>query len=225
MNREQTKKRAIKIRKTGKSYNEISRTLNIPKSTLSLWFRQIEWNQNIIRKLWNKNRKKWAENIILYNKRRARLIKKQHLDAQKQSKITIKNFTKYDLKLIGSALYWAEGSKNNRWTSIFVNSDPAMIQIMMRFFKEICRVPNEKFSFKIQIHPNISEKNAKLFWSKVLYISANQFKKTLYQISKASRGKRPKNTLPYGTCRISISDVVLRNQIQGWIQGIANQTK
>jgi transposase-like protein len=223
MRNKQEKKKAVRLRRNGKSYNEISRKLDIPKSTLSLWFRKIEWNKELIRKIWDKKRKKCAENITLYNKQRAQIIKEQHLNFQKQNADTIKKLSEYELKLIGTALYWAEGSKNDRWVITFVNSDPEMIKIMMRFFKEVCRIPKERISFKIQIHPNISEKSAKLFWSKILNIPVNKFTKTLYQISKASKGKRPKRTLPYGTCRISIANVLLRNQIVGWIKGIINQ--
>ncbi len=35
------KEKAIQLRKLGKSYNEITKALNVPKSTLSTWLKDI----------------------------------------------------------------------------------------------------------------------------------------------------------------------------------------
>ena len=41
------KDRAIALRKTGKSYNEIQETLGIAKSTLTSWFKNQKWSQAV----------------------------------------------------------------------------------------------------------------------------------------------------------------------------------
>jgi len=62
---------AIKMRRQGKTYNEINRLLSIPKSTLSGWFRGVELSLVVKNRLWTNNQKKWAQSITDYNKKRA----------------------------------------------------------------------------------------------------------------------------------------------------------
>ena len=92
---------------------------------------------------------------------------------------------------------------------------------MMKFFKEVCHVPLNKIKIQIQIHRNVSDKEAKKYWMNKLHLSDKYFLKTMYQISKSSRSKYP-NRLPFGTARIKINDVILVNRVKGWITGLAN---
>ncbi len=217
----QDKPKAIQLRKQGKTYNEINRLLAIPKSTLSGWFNGLEISPVIKRRLWTSNQRKWAQSITNYNKKRASDIFNRNSEFQQKIAKEIGGLTKRELMLIGSALYWAEGNKKNRWCVRFCNSDPAIITLTMRFFREICRVNEEKFRANVQIHPNISEEKARIFWSKISNISLSQFRKTLVAVSRSSKSKRPFNTLPYGTMQINISDVNLANRIKGWILGLS----
>lgn len=65
------KAKVNQLRKQGKTYNEINRLLNIPKSTLSGWFDGLEIPEIIKRRLWSNAQKKWAQSITDYNKKRA----------------------------------------------------------------------------------------------------------------------------------------------------------
>jgi len=214
----------IQLRKQGKSYNEIAKILKIPKSTLSLWLRNIKMPPGIEKKFWSKTREKWARNIIEFNKKRAEIAKQKAKKLQKSAAKNIGALSKRELFLIGTALYWAEGYKKNlRWTLQFCNSDPLMIKFIMRFFREICNVPKEKIKASAQIHPNVTSKKAINYWSKIAGIPKKQFTKTYSRISSSSKRKRPKNTLPYGTLRIAIYDAQITNKVKGWIQGISEK--
>lgn len=96
-----------------------------------------------------------------------------------------------------------------------------MIKLIMKFFKNICNIPENKFWVNVQIHSNISEEKAKIFWSRISGIPLAQFGKTQTMISKSSKFKKPPNTLPYGTFGIEVSDVNLVNRIKGWILGLS----
>lgn len=215
------KAKAIQLRKQGKTYNEINRLLNIPKSTLSGWFNGLEIPERIKRRLWSNAQKKWAQSITNYNKKRAldTLIKAEQ--SQETTAKDIGRLTRRELMLAGTTLYWAEGNKKDRWNVKFCNSDPAIINLMMQFFRKICKVDEEKFRAHMQIYPNISEKKAKIFWSRISGIPLPQFGKTQNTISKSSKFKRSSNTLPYGTFRIEVSDVNLVNRMKGWILGLS----
>ena len=121
---------------------------------------------------------------------------------------------------MGTALYWAEGSKRERWQARFTNSDPDMIRFMMRYFRKVCNIREEKFKLALQIHPNVCMEMARQYWSGITRVPLRQFHKTLIATSKASKNKRDPNRLPYGTLRIVVSDVSVVNKIRGWLKGL-----
>ncbi len=212
------KKQAIDLRIKGKTYREIRSAIsNLSKSTLSGWLRNV--------KLTKEQEEKLAENIekISYNARvKAAWTKKQrniartkHIieQARKESHSLFKN----PLFLIGLSLYWAEGSKSNKYVQI-ANSDPALIKIMMKWFREICKVPEEKIKIHIYIHKVYRNENCEEFWSRITNIPILRFWKTTY---KPTPHKIKKNLDYKGVCRIDINDVNLFRRIMGWQQGIS----
>lgn len=218
------KKEALRLRKLGNSYNEIHQLLGIPKSTLSLWCKDIFQESEIKQRNISKAKIIWARNIIAYNKKRAEQIQIDRVALQLSAQKEISPITEEVLKILGAALYWAEGYKRTKWTPLFCNSDQAMVKLMMRFFREVCKVPEHLFRPQVQIHPNISKEEAEAYWSEVSDLAKNQFRKPLLQISRQSKNKRPANRLPYGTFRIGIADVKILQKIKGWIEGIAYQS-
>lgn len=116
-------------------------------------------------------------------------------------------------------LYWAEGSKKGKRYVSFSNSDPRIIKVMMRFFREICEVPDNKFRGHIHTHSHLNTKTAEDYWSNVAKIPLRQFFKTYSKPSKASKGKM--DALPYGTLDVSIGNVKVFLNIMGWIDKIS----
>lgn len=211
---------AIQLRQEGKSYSEINKILGTPKSTLSIWLQKIAASEKIKQTNILKAKKIWANNIIQYNKKRAAEKNDAAKNLQLISKKEISLLTKLELKLIGIALYWAEGYKRTKWSPMFCNSDPAMVKIMMRFFREICEVPENRFRPQVQTHPHASQEEAEKYWGNVAKLDRKFFVNPLVQLSSSSKQKRPINRLPFGTFRIRIADSRVINKLKGWIEGI-----
>lgn len=133
----------------------------------------------------------------------------------------IYSISERELKLIGIALYWAEGySKNSAWKTVsFTNSDPRMITLMMKWFRAICKVPDNKFRIRIQCYGIKRVKESERFWSRITNISLLQFTKPYTRVSPTSK-KKIGNLSPYGICNIRISDISLLTKIKGWIKGL-----
>ena len=132
--------------------------------------------------------------------------------------------TDRELLLIGAALYWGEGYKRHSAKKYgeyvsFCNSDQYMIKVFLRFTREILKVSEEKIRPIIQIHPNVSKEKAVSFWSKIINIPQDKFHIT-YQVSKASQGKRPKNSLPFGTLNLRVHSRQKFHEIMGLIEGM-----
>ncbi len=211
------KKLAISLRLRGQSIKQISATLGVAKSSVSAWVREVTLTPDQKKAL--KDREHSFQTIE--NRRAARL--KNEL-AKREAIIEsaeqdIDTISRRDLMLIGSALYWAEGAKRGTRYLSFSNSDPLLIKIMMRFFKEVCNVPDEKFRGHIHTHSHLNVETAEKYWSEVSGIPIAQFFKTYSKPSKASKGKM--DALPYGTMAVGAGDVKLFLTIQGWNRKIS----
>src|SRR4030042_1413260 len=220
-------RRIIAFRKKGKTYTEIAYALKIPKSTVAWWLRNVKIPKFLEKQILEKSRKKWRRNIDEYNriygKIRSQEAAKIREDIKSKASKEIKNLSKKDLQLIGCALFWAEGNKKHRWHLRFANSDPEIIKPIMRFFREFCGIPNINIKARVHIYPSIDYKKTLNFWSKITKLNKNNFYKPQTQISRASKCKRPQNTLPYGTIHLVAGHTEITSRVGGWIQGISNK--
>lgn len=215
------KKEAIKLRIKGNSYNAISKKLDVSKSTLSYWLKNIKINKRFRENLLQRSRT--AGMIALLKRNKEQTIKALER-AEKTANQAASEIQKIDLeklKLIGSMLYLGEGGKSENRVD-FTNSNPEAIKIIMTFFRKVCRVDESKFRIQLSIYDIKKENSSKEYWSKVTSVPEKQFIKVNTTISKYSKRRR-KNKLPFGTIQIRISDVKLFHEINGWMRGIVQQ--
>ena len=115
-------------------------------------------------------------------------------------------------------MYLGEGGKTSRGMVRLANSDPDVIKIMMRFFREVCKVPETKFRGSIHTFVHADVNKSEEYWSKISGIPRHQLYRTYVKQSSASLFKR--NTLPFGTFDIYVCDTRLFLTIMGWIERI-----
>lgn len=212
------KEEGVKLLKRGKSYREVSDQLKVAKSTICGWVSSLDEEEKTIIKQYRVDN--WRKSIKNYQilLRRKTLSKERLL--QEESSKAIQEIDRKELLLIGSSLYWAEGSKFSRWQIQFSNSDPEMIKLMIRFFIEVCNIHKDKFYMQMILHEGIEEKEALKYWSEITNVPTNQFKKACYSISKSSNRVRPRNSLPFGTLQIRILDKNVTHQVYGFVLGL-----
>ncbi|MBU1291986.1 hypothetical protein KKH07_00635 [Patescibacteria group bacterium] len=211
--KQKEKLRAVELRKKGKSYSEILKKISVCKSTLSLWLRDVELTSKQLDDLYKRGRERCRYNGAKANQQkrieRTKLIIEE---AKKESRILFKN----PLFLSGLMLYWAEGTKKGEVVD-FSNSDPEMIKLMMKWFRSICKVPEEKFKINLYIHELHCRKDIEKYWSSITKVPLSQFHKT--QI-KSTTLKHRKNPLYDGTCSVRIYNKDLFRKIKGWRIGV-----
>jgi hypothetical protein len=217
------KEEAISLRKKGKSYNDIRKSLGIKsKGTISYWFRNLKLSKKS-EKLLEKNKKLAHERgLFIANKERTERIVEENDESYKNGKGCISTISEYELLVIGASLYWAEGMKSERTPNpsvTFSNSDPSMVSAFMRFVREILKIPEERIRAGIHIYPTIRPEDARRFWSDITKLPINRFY-IITQVSRASQGKRPYNILPYGTAVIKINNRIEFHKVKGMIAGI-----
>jgi len=214
------KREAVELRIKGWSLNSISRKLNVSKSTVSLWVRDIKLSDKQKNKL--KTNSYTTESIEKRRLSRLKNEENKRCDLINKAYKEINDIDREILFFIGLALYWAEGSKSKHKRNVeFSNSDPKMITLMMKFFRDFCNIPAEKFRGHVYLHPHLDREKAELYWSKVSGIPKNQFFKTTQAHNKASKNK--KDNLPYGTFSINIGSVKLFLKIHGWTKAVSDK--
>lgn len=195
------------------SYNKILNDLRVSKSTLSYWLRDIKLNEK-------------ASIALLRGRELSRQVAaqsrkdKRKLDTQIAIETGLREFPKLaknPLFLAGLNLYWAEGDKHQQEKVKFTNSDPNMIMLMMRWFREICLVPEEKFRIALHVHNLHVARDVRKHWIEITGIPKNQFNK-IYIKQSALHFRR--NALYNGTCAIVIHNNSLFRRICGWKIGL-----
>jgi len=216
------KQEAINLREKGDSYSMIASKLQLSKSTLSDWLKEIPYkpNHKVIKRI-GLARIKSAQ-----SKHNLKMV--NILEARKIAKSEIGNLTKRDLLMLGIGLYWGEGSKSNEIIR-FVNSDPSVIKIAVEWFERICEIKKNNFAPRIHIYPDSDVKNSIKYWSGITGVSQEQFKKTQIDRRKDKSGKK-KHKLPNGTLHLQINSCgevlkgrFLHRKIMGWINACLEQ--
>lgn len=217
------KDKALSLRRKGKSISEIAEKLDAPKSTVGVWCRNIKLGKKQIERLAKRQesgsyrgRMKFLERI-----RKDRLFQTEKL--KKEGLSEIKNISKRDLFIAGIAMYLSEGATSESSEEVsFTNSDYRAVLFIKRWFKEICRVSDDRFIIQIRINKIHKNKviDAENYWSKVTNIPVGQFSKTIL-IKSRSKKVYPKDNIYYGTIRLKVRQgTQLRRKINGWVEGL-----
>ena len=127
------KERAVILRKQGKTYSEILKIVPVAKSTLSLWLRSVALARPQKQRLTEKKREAQKRGGLARYKTR---LSTTH-DILTLAKGEVGLLTPRELLLVGSALYWAEGSKQRKSARsvgiVFGNTDAVMVRFFYRF--------------------------------------------------------------------------------------------
>ena len=216
------KKVAIGLRKKGLSYKEIKEAISIPKSTLSYWLKYIRIKPQYKKRLYTKQIEYLSFGSKSQKERRKREVEKIMTLAIEEVKLPI-TFDAY--RLMGAALYWAEGSKGGRIQ--ITNSDPHFILFMTKWLEKVFKIPAGNLKAWLNIYPQQNDLEIKKFWSELTGIPLENFGKSY--IKPLSSGYK-KNNLYYGTIRVEVpKSTDMKHKIFGWIKAalldIESETK
>ena len=204
MAKPEEKKLARKMRRGGQSIKDISNTLSVSPSTVSVWCEDISLNTKQRGALLTSK----MERIRLGQLKGAEIQRQKRLDKihtfQLMAEKNLRVLTKREFYMAGLALYLAEGSKKDRSTMI-VNSDPRVISFMIRWFG-MFNIPKNRLIVSVLV--NVVHKNRETqiieFWSSFLAIKKEQFRKTIFVRTKQKKHYENSDKY-YGTLRLKVS--------------------
>ena len=214
---------AIKLRKQGKSYSEILAIVPVAKSTLSLWLRDIGLSTK-------------QSQLFSEKKRQAQLRggEARRSDRQNRTAVIVNEakemigpLTKRERLLIGTALYWAEGSKEKIYRPSvrldFANSDPEMIRFHVAWLREVLGVSDIDMQITLHIHENrLAEiDDFKLYWLNATGLKQENFTKPVIKRHIPKTKRHNIADTYHGLVAIRVrSSTMLNRRILGWIHGI-----
>jgi len=223
MAKSEQQKEARHLRKQGISIKDISRQLNVSKSSASLWCRDVELTDKQMQSLHEKmivggyaGRMKGAH--VQRDRKEQRV--RYHID---EAKKYIHQIKKRELLIAGLGLYWGEGGKTDSGGVRMFNSDPLVARFMMRWFREIFDIPDERFYMNITINEIHRErlKDVVVHWSQVTGIPVDQFRKPVL-IRVKNKKIYENHSQHYGTLCIRMTKSTdLLYRIKGLIKALS----
>jgi DNA-binding transcriptional MerR regulator len=199
MARHKDRELALKLRRNGLSYSDIKTRLNVSKSTLSLWLRDLPLTRERINEL----RSNSPRRIERYRET-MRLKKETRLSAVfKKAQKDIGSLSKREIFIAGLFLYWGEGGKTKPYTISLTNTDPNMIRFYMLWLKEL-GVPLSKIKVCLHLYSDMDIHKATQFWSDILHIPKTQFRTP--HIKKVDSSKVFYRGYGQGTCNIILDN-------------------
>jgi len=215
------KEKAICLRKKGESIKTIAKKLNISKSTVSLWCRDIKLSAGQIKKL----HKSMVSGSYAGRMKGAIMQHEYRIKREKEGEIIgikkIGRLSERDLLIAFTALYWGEGSKKKRELFI-VNSDPEMVRFIFKILRKIFKIEDNRFivGVGINIIHKKREEEIKNYWSEIIGIPKDRFRKTIFAKSKNKKIYKNFDNY-YGMLRISVAKSIdLYNMMIGLIKGL-----
>ncbi|MFF4604553.1 hypothetical protein ACFY12_17725 [Streptomyces sp. NPDC001339] len=210
------REKARELRRQGRAYDEIVAELDVAKSSVSLWVRDLPKPRKSPEAMHQMREARWAP----YREARDRQIEQTKTEAISQ----IGELTEDRLFLTGVALYWAEGAKSkpyDRRESVnFVNSDPGVIQVFLAWLRML-GVERERLTFRVMIHESADVEGAKRYWADLVGVDAATFQKTTLKKHTPKTNRKNVGEGYHGCLVIRVlQSAELYRRIEGWWYGI-----
>lgn len=206
---------AFKMRRQGKTYNEITRKLGIPKTTLNYWFVGIELSPQqkaLIRKNWIKAIINSRDNAIKWHneQKEGRILLAKNQAETVLSKINFNDQVVLELAL--AMLYLGEGSKKTQTTSLG-SSDPEILKFYFRAIKKLYHVENNKLYISLHLRADQNVEATKKYWARTLNLPPSLIRGV--SIDQRTVG-RPTYPGYKGVCIIDCGQVAIQRRLV-WI--------
>jgi hypothetical protein len=207
------RERARELRTQGQSYNEIAAELNVSKSSVSLWVRDLPCPERF-EYVHNERR---LEGLRKYHEARIAL----HAAETKAAAAEIGELTAREILIAGALTYWCEGAKTKLYRRssdrvIFTNSDPGLVRFFLHFL-DVAGVHRTDLIFRVHIHESADVSAAQCFWEEVTGAPGGQFGKPALKRHNPKTNRKNLSENYHGCLRIEVRrSGELYRRIEGW---------
>ena len=203
-----------RLRQQGKTYAEIQKMLGkkISKSTLSSWCKNISLNlkqRQRITSLIQRNTRQAQKKAV--NAQHERRLKYLALLANNNARLPSLLKKTAVAKIVLATLYAAEGTKGDRGSLTFGNSDPLLIKLFLRLLRACYPILERKFRCTLQCRADSNIRALERFWRHTTKIPRKQFYRA--RIDPRSIGKKTQKKNYRGVCRLDYFSAHIYNEL------------
>jgi hypothetical protein len=210
------KRMVVELRRKGKSYSEIKKIINVSKSSLSLWLKDVVLTN---------------EQIAGLKMKKVRAVERYKSSMRKRRKEKLKSYYENQIKkwvplsqrekfIAGLFLYWGEGNKVSRNAISISNTDPSVIRFSLYWLEKCLHFSEKEIYITLHLYSDMDIEKETEFWSKTLGINENRF--TRPYIKKSLRKDIDQKGFGHGTCNISAYKTVIKENILMAIKAISD---
>jgi transcriptional regulator with XRE-family HTH domain len=212
--KKEIKEKALNLRKKGESYKDIVEALGVSKSTLSLWFKNVEWSKEIKERLIDESRVNSRKRLEKLNNKRSIKLEKYYQQAEQEAKKEFQSLKNDKLFLTAISLYWGEGDRSFKNGIVRIsNVDPVMLRVFRGFLLLICKIKTDKIRAGLLLYPDLNEKECVRFWSEKINIASDLFFK-----STVIQRKEKKRKVSNGVCIVSVHNKFMKKKVLTWLE-------
>lgn len=215
------KAHARRLRRAGRTYDEIVAELGVSKSSVSLWVRDLPKPAAPPDRMHRMREARWAP----HRERQARARQETRVAARDE----IGSVADRELFLVGVGLYWAEGNKSKpyqvRERVTFVNSDPGMIGLYLDWLR-LLGVDRERLGFRVMIHESADVVAAERYWADLVGVDVASLCRTTLKKHNPRTVRKNVGAEYRGCLVIDVKQSAdLYRRIEGWWYGIVEASK
>jgi len=178
---------------SGLNMLEVAKRMGVSGSTINHTMRR----NNIPRRSFSEaNQIRFSKKPVSYNKKQNLTLKEKYLH------------------IAALMLYWAEGSKKEKWVIDFTNSDEKMVLLFLSALRKIYQIDESRLRAALYCHANQNLKKVHNYWSKLLNIPKTQFSKPYV---RTDVDEKKKDKMPHGLIHIRYCDKKLFMQFMSEI--------
>jgi hypothetical protein len=220
------KMKARELRKKGLSYGEIKKLVNVSKSSLSLWLRDINLTEEQQKRISDISRRN--QKIAAKKSRQKRISKTKEIHRKAKAEVDAINVCSNSKFLLGVMLYWCEGYKQS-WerTSAMIslgNFDPKIMSFFQDWLLDSFDLKSEDLTYRLAIHETADLQDALDYWRKKLRISKSRDIKVFIKKHKPLTNRKNKNNNYHGLFVIRVKKSTdLNRKIWGWIKAMGSE--
>jgi hypothetical protein len=216
---------AIQLRQQGYTVPKIAEQLGVSKSSAYLWVRHLplDATSEQAQKRRSEHSRRVAE-TRWEPLRKARDAARAAINADEADWVGA--LSDRDVRLLGAVAYWCEGTKSKPWQPnrcrvTFVNSDPVLIRLFLRFL-ESWGEDRQTMKYRISIHESADPEAAGRWWAEVVGVPFEIFRRPTLKTHNPSTVRHNIGE-PYRGCLIvDVPDSrQLYWRIEGLMRGIA----
>lgn len=209
------------------TYSDIKERMMVPLSTLSAWFRDQKWSNDIAIENAKQSRNSAAIKLVVLNTVRGGRLRKIYEEASQDARVDFDELRYHPLFMAGVMIYRSHGDKTSRGRISLSSMDANTIRLFRMFLENVCGVKNVRTQLLIvDDQANLSrEGEIKQYWIEKSGLKHENFMKSV--ILKAKISKKITNKPYFGVCTLIVNSAYLKHKILKWcelfIQDISNE--